>query len=110
MTERKTMHQKFIDLKVSTEALLLVAQGNTHSSTAAALTLLSAFDSSEFFLPLRELRNLDQDNFKHAAQIIESNWDGLSPHQTLDHGEDRFIELSQQWKHEAKNGNTNAHQ
>jgi len=97
----KNPHQNFIALKESTKALLMIAGGNTHSSTAAALTLLSAFDSDAFSLPLRELRQLDGENFKHAAKVIESTWDGLSPHQTLDQGEDLFIELSNQWKHEA---------
>lgn len=100
------MHQNFIETGISTKALLLIAEGDTGSSKAAALTLLSAFDSVRFFLPLRELRSLDGDNFHHAMKIIKSNWDGLSPHQTLDHGEDRFIELSKKW---ASEGLNNAH-
>lgn len=103
------MHQKFIALKGSTLSLLQLAGSGTHASPAAALTLLSAFDSEGFSLPLRELRALDSKNFKHAALVIESSWDGISPHQTLDHGEDRFIELSKQWGHMGNKRLSNAH-
>lgn len=64
----------------------------------AAMVLLSAYNSQKFQLAVVSLNKLDQENFEAALAVIFWRWKtNRSPHQVIENGSARFIELAKFW-------------
>ncbi|WP_444901318.1 hypothetical protein ACJJIG_17240 [Microbulbifer sp. SSSA007] len=85
--------------KQSVETLLTVANGYSGASAIAAQVLLSAWNSSDFAVPIAELALLDGDNYQHALNVITLRYQGKEPHSVIAHGEQKFRALSVEWSH-----------
>jgi len=84
---------------VSVETLFTVANGYSGASKAAALVLLSAWNSNDFSLPIAELSLLDGDNFWHAINVINLRYHGKSPQSVIAGGDKKFHALYREWNH-----------
>ncbi|MFI2810169.1 hypothetical protein [Microbulbifer sp. JSM ZJ756] len=78
-------------------AMLRAERANTGASEVAALVLLSAWNSDDFSLPVAELCRLDDDNFRHAMNVIELRYYGAEPHRMVPNGNELFGELCRRW-------------
>ena len=75
------------------QALLVVANDRTGGSKAAALVLLSAYNSDVYSLPITELCSLDDKNYVHAMRVISARYNGIEPHELIGGGDKIFDQL-----------------
>ncbi|MCO1336212.1 hypothetical protein MO867_17925 [Microbulbifer sp. OS29] len=83
----------------SVETLLKVANGYSGASKAAALVLLSAWNSSDFAVPVAELALLDGDNYQHAINVMNLRYHGKEPQSVIANGDKKFHALYREWNH-----------
>ncbi|WP_444931536.1 hypothetical protein ACJJIF_07100 [Microbulbifer sp. SSSA002] len=83
----------------SVETLLRVANGYSGASEIAAQVLLSAWNSSDFAVPVAELSLLDGDNYQHAINVINLRYQGKSPQSVITNGEKKFHTLYRYWSY-----------
>lgn len=83
--------------------LLALAKKDCGGSLPAALTLLSAYDSFAFQLPLASLRVLDGSYQTAALKIITISASGINPQELITNGHEKFEELAKIWQHQNKN-------
>ncbi|WP_226649010.1 hypothetical protein [Microbulbifer variabilis] len=83
----------------SVETLLTVANRHTGASEIAAKVLLSAWNSSDFAVPVADLALLDGDNYQHALNVINLRYHGREPQSVIANGEKRFHALWRDWNH-----------
>ncbi|WP_299582022.1 hypothetical protein [uncultured Microbulbifer sp.] len=83
----------------SVETLLRVAGRHSGASEIAAQVLLSAWNSSDFSVPVANLSLLDGDNFQHALNVINLRYHGRAPQNVIADGEKKFHALYREWNH-----------
>ncbi|WP_444903801.1 hypothetical protein ACJJIU_00110 [Microbulbifer sp. CnH-101-E] len=83
----------------SVETLLRVANGYSGASEIAAQVLLSAWNSSDFAVPVASLSLLDGDNYQHALNVMNLRYHGRAPQSVIADGEKKFHALYREWNH-----------
>ncbi|WP_226649369.1 hypothetical protein [Microbulbifer variabilis] len=83
----------------SIETLLTVAKGNSGASEVAAQVLLSAWNSSDFAVPVANLSLLDGDNYQHALNVMNLRYHGRAPQSVIADGDKKMNALWREWNH-----------
>ena len=79
--------------KSAVTRLLEIANANTGGSAAAAYTLLSAYNSYDYALPIAELGRLDIRSMKAVQMVIGMRYHGTEPHEYIANGSKTFERL-----------------
>ena len=85
------------EVKKAVIRLLEITNGGTGSSAAAAYTLLSAYDSFCYALPLAGLGLLDLDAMNCALIVILTRHQHHEPHEFIPDGAIVFQRLAKNW-------------
>lgn len=87
------------DYAMATRYLYAIAVQGTSASRCAAQLLLSAYNGSNWQLDVTDLCLFNFDQQQIALQFIECRITiPAEPHDLLDNGSHRFMELQQQWR------------
>ena len=88
------------DYSKAVDSLVLLAQGDTSVSRAAAQVLLSTYNGSNWHMDLTDLCVLDLNYLYKALIVIRGRvLLGREPHNVIENGSELFRDLEDQWQH-----------